>query len=131
VIESPFPSAHEVVDFILTITNTGNVMLRDVVVQDPLTGFEQVIGDLLPNASLQYQTSYTVTLDDDLNGQFENTALVSATAPDGSTVEGSSTIIVDVNQCLIIIPNGFSPNDDNIQDLWRITCLDNFPNARV
>jgi len=128
---SPYPEVYDEVDFIITITNTGNVRLVNVSLLDPLTGLEEVIGDLLPGVSVTYETSYTVLPQDDQRGEFENTALVIGTAPNGNTVTAESKVLVNVNQCTMIIPNGFSPNDDNIQDLWRITCIEKFPDARV
>jgi gliding motility-associated-like protein len=46
-------------------------------------------------------------------------------------VESSSSVIVQVEQCELVIPTGFSPNDDGIQDKWRIKCLERYPDARV
>jgi gliding motility-associated-like protein len=31
----------------------------------------------------------------------------------------------------LVIPTGFSPNDDGIQDKWRIKCLERYPDARI
>src|SRR5690606_16305928 len=36
-----------------------------------------------------------------------------------------------VERCEMVIPTGFSPNGDGIQDTWRVTCLESFPDARV
>jgi gliding motility-associated-like protein len=36
-----------------------------------------------------------------------------------------------VDDCELVIPNGFSPNGDGIADFWRIKCLDKYPDARV
>ena len=35
------------------------------------------------------------------------------------------------DNCTLVIPNGFSPNGDGIQDTWRIYCLDRHPNASI
>ncbi len=124
-------SLNEVVDFRITAVNNGNVILEEVRVEDPLTGFEQEVGSLLPGETVVLLTNYIIQPEDDLNGEFENTAIVRGTAPDGSIVEDSHTITIEVESCGMVIPTGFSPNGDGIQDTWRITCLDKYPDARI
>jgi len=37
---------------------------------------------------------------------------------------------LDINdECTVFIPEGFSPNGDNVNDYFVITCLQDFPNA--
>ncbi len=122
---------NEEVDFRINVTNDGNVILTEVLIEDPLTGFEQNLGQLLPGESVSYLTSYVVQPDDELNGIFENSAVARGTAPDESGVKDSSTVVVEVEQCEMVIPTGFSPNDDGIQDTWRIKCLEKYPDARI
>lgn len=48
----------------------------------------------------------------------------------GNCVEASVTIVVE--QCILFVPEGFSPNSDGINDYFRIDCLqDNYPDARL
>jgi len=121
----------EVVEFRVKVTNNGNVTLRNVVVRDPLTSFEQTIGLLPPGNYSIFNTNYRVTLSDEVAGEFVNVVTASGTAPDGSKVEGTGRVTVPVERCEVIIPTGFSPNGDGIQDYWRITCLEKYPNARI
>jgi gliding motility-associated-like protein/uncharacterized repeat protein (TIGR01451 family) len=121
----------DVVNFNIRVENTGNVTLFNVLVEDPLTGFEQELEQLIPGELLNFSTEYTVQIADNSEGQFDNVAFVSANTQDGSLTEASSTVTVQVEQCELVIPTGFSPNDDGIQDTWRITCLENYPDARV
>jgi gliding motility-associated-like protein len=119
------------VSFNILVTNTGNVTLYNVLVEDPLTGFEQETSQLPPGASLNYTTSYIVQTSDATEGQFNNEAFVTAQTSNGSVVESSSSVIVQVERCELVIPTGFSPNDDGIQDKWRIKCLERYPDARI
>ncbi|MGC9355486.1 MAG: DUF7507 domain-containing protein, partial [Mariniphaga sp.] len=121
----------DVVNFNISVENTGNVTLFNVLVEDPLTGFEQESDQLLPGELLNFNTDYTVQVADETEGQFDNVAFVSATTLSGSQVEASSTVTVQVERCKLIIPTGFSPNGDGIQDTWRIKCLESYPDARV
>ena len=124
-------TVNEVVSFNILIENTGNVELENVLLTDPLTEFEQHAGTMQPGEILNYSTSYTVMPGDETTGSFENVAYVSATTPDGVVVQRSSSVTVPVEQCELVIPNGFSPNNDGIQDEWKIRCIEKFPNARV
>ncbi|MEP2129959.1 MAG: gliding motility-associated C-terminal domain-containing protein, partial [Algoriphagus sp.] len=74
----------EVITYTLTVTNTGNETLEDVVVTDPLTGFETTITELAPGESQNFETSYTVTAADFVAAEpIVNVAFVTAPNPDG------------------------------------------------
>jgi gliding motility-associated-like protein/uncharacterized repeat protein (TIGR01451 family) len=122
---------NEVIDFRIIVTNNGNVVLTEVLVTDPLTDFEHEEEQILPGESYTYTTSYTVQAEDEKNGEFENSAYAAGKAPDGSIVADSSSVIIQVEGCELVIPTGFSPNDDGIQDYWRIQCLEKYPDARI
>ncbi|MBK6285212.1 MAG: gliding motility-associated C-terminal domain-containing protein [Draconibacterium sp.] len=119
------------VSFNILVTNTGNVTLYNVLVEDPLTGFIQETTQLPPGESLNFTTSYIVQISDATAGQFKNEAFVNAKTFNGSLVEASSSVTLQVERCKLIIPTGFSPNDDGIQDKWRIKCLERYPDAKV
>jgi gliding motility-associated-like protein/uncharacterized repeat protein (TIGR01451 family) len=122
---------NEVIDFRIIVTNNGNVVITEVLVTDPLTEFEHGEEQILPGESYTYTTSYIVQAEDEKNGKFENIAFAAGQAPDGSIVEDSSSVIIQVEGCELVIPTGFSPNDDGIQDYWRIQCLEKYPDARI
>ncbi|SHF89982.1 conserved repeat domain-containing protein/gliding motility-associated C-terminal domain-containing protein [Mariniphaga anaerophila] len=122
---------NEEVSFNISVTNTGNVTLYNVLVEDPLTGFEQETPTLEPGGLLNFTTSYVVQAADESEGHFDNEATVVAYTSGGSQVDASFSVTVSVEQCDLVIPTGFSPNDDGIQDTWRIKCLERYPNARI
>ena len=92
-------------DYTITVENTGNVALYNVVVTDPLAVTEgnssgqvgDVIAVLLPGASVDRTFTYTVKADDleSADGDLDNTATASGstnpdpTAPKDVTADGS------------------------------------------
>lgn len=122
---------NEEVNFNIKVTNTGNVTLYDVLVKDSLTGFEQEITQLVLGESLSFTTSYIVQVTDETAGRFDNEATVTATTFNGAVMNASSSVTVPVEQCELVIPTGFSPNDDGIADTWRIKCLEKYPDAYI
>ncbi|WP_291340862.1 hypothetical protein, partial [Corynebacterium sp.] len=79
----------DVVDYTLTVQNTGNITLTNVIVVDAKLGIEETIDELAPGASAQVTGSYTVT-EADLDG-IVNTATADSdqtdTVADTWTVE--------------------------------------------
>ena len=64
--------AGDVINYKIVVTNTGNQTLTGVVVTDPLTGVNRVIGTLSPGAVVETLASYTLTQADiDSNGTLE------------------------------------------------------------
>lgn len=99
--------AGEVVLYTLTVSNTGNVVLSDVRVTDPLTGFGQNIGSLAPGASATLETGYTVTVEDLEAGTLVNVATVKAKTPSDQEIGDEDGVTVGVGANEIIA------NDDN------------------
>ncbi|WP_188504109.1 DUF7507 domain-containing protein, partial [Parapedobacter pyrenivorans] len=74
-------------EYTITVTNTGNVTLSNVNVTDPLTGFDQTIANLAPNAVEAFTTTYTIDQDDLNSGSVLNTATATGEDPDGGPVD--------------------------------------------
>ena len=70
--------------YAFVVTNTGNVTLTDVVVDDSLLGPVTCVASLAPGDFTLCTASYTVTQPDVDAGQVVNTATVTATPPPGS-----------------------------------------------
>ncbi|SFU01477.1 conserved repeat domain-containing protein/gliding motility-associated C-terminal domain-containing protein, partial [Algoriphagus locisalis] len=85
-------AAGDVITYTLTVTNTGNVTLTNVMVTDPLTGLDQNAGTLAPGASTALNTEYVVTQADVDAGFVLNTALASGESPDGEDPEDETEI---------------------------------------
>jgi len=78
----------ETISYVFTVSNVGNVSLTDVVVTDPSV---TVVGGPIDLAVGQsdattFTGTYTITQVDIDNGQFENQAEASGTAPNGDVV---------------------------------------------
>ena len=89
-----YSSAGDVIDYTIVVTNTGNVTLSDVTIEDPLTGLNTNIGDLSPGESATVTTSYTVTQADVDAGSVTNAATVTGQTPDGGEVDGGGSVTV-------------------------------------
>ncbi|MHA7131939.1 DUF7507 domain-containing protein, partial [Algoriphagus namhaensis] len=74
--------AGEVITYTIKVTNTGTAPLTNVMVTDPLTGFEAEIPLLLADEVEEFTTTYTVTIEDIASQEpIVNVAKVSATNP--------------------------------------------------
>jgi gliding motility-associated-like protein len=65
-----------------------------------------------------------LTFDEDTNGDGDY-------SNDDSNGNGIPDYLDPDDVCKLILPNGFSPNDDGINDLFKIACLHNYPNAKM
>jgi uncharacterized repeat protein (TIGR01451 family) len=89
---STYDAVGDVITYTITVTNTGNVTLTNIVVSDPLTGMNETIASLSPNANAVFTTQYTITQSDLDAGSVLNVA----TATDGTiTVPGEETVSTD------------------------------------
>ena len=85
--------AGDTINYVFTITNTGNVTLTNVAVTDPLvTVSGTAIASLAPGATdnTTFTASYTITQADIDNGSFENEATVTGTDPNANDVSSLS-----------------------------------------
>ena len=84
--------------YTITVTNTGNTTVTDVKVTDALIGVEEevVAESLAPGENATIEGTYTVVEGDAVAGNVENTALVEATAPDG-TYQDTDTVEVEIS----------------------------------
>lgn len=98
--------AGDVVDYTFTVTNTGNVTLTGVTLDDPLPGLSDIVfgawpgadGRLEPGQSVTATASYRLTQADVNAGQVENRVTAAGTPPAGDPVENSDGDVLDVPQ---------------------------------
>ena len=72
----------ETISYKITVLNDGNLTITDITVEDELTEETWTIASLAPNASEEFETSYTVTEADILAGKVVNEATGEGTSPD-------------------------------------------------
>ncbi|WP_307224552.1 DUF7507 domain-containing protein [Microbacterium arborescens] len=86
--------------YAFTVTNTGDVTLRDVAIEDELRGLSEVVFGawpgaqhvLAPGESVTATAVYAVTASDRALGAVTNTATVTATPPAGDPVSDDDTV---------------------------------------
>jgi uncharacterized repeat protein (TIGR01451 family)/gliding motility-associated-like protein len=77
VLEMSYEKEGDELNYTITVTNTGNVTLSDITVEDPLTGFSETISSLAVDGSVTFSTSYSIVAADLLVGQVKNVAKAS------------------------------------------------------
>src|SRR5690606_21501153 len=97
--------------YAITITNTGNVTLSNVVVNDALTRLSESIPTLALGATETFRTTYTVTQADLDYGSVLNVATATGEDPDGDPVApvDPATVTVDADQTPIVADDDTPP----------------------
>ncbi|MBE0639427.1 MAG: DUF11 domain-containing protein, partial [Bacteroidales bacterium] len=108
------------VTYTITVKNTGNVTLNNVIVADPLTGLNTTTLTLSPNEELTYVETYFITLQNLINGTVTNTATAAGEDPQGNPVENEASEIITA------VFNDILAEDDNY---GPFTGYDGNPNA--
>lgn len=95
----PYTTVGDVLDFAFLIRNTGNVILAEVVVDDPDTGTPTCTpaqpAELFPDAQMNCTASYTARPEDMARRSYTNIAVASGVARDGllADAEDSATVL--------------------------------------
>ncbi|MDP5202289.1 DUF1573 domain-containing protein, partial [Flavobacterium sp. DG2-3] len=81
------------ITYTFSVTNTGNVSLTDIIIEDPMignTGLTLNSSSLAPGVSESVTATYTITQGDLDAGSVTNSATATGTAPNASTVSDTS-----------------------------------------
>ena len=97
---SSYNMVGQIINYTLTVENTGVTQLFDVEVSDPLTGFTASIPTLQPGEVQVFMTSYTVVLSDLINGEITNIATVESEDFLGNPVADSDTLTIIGELCV-------------------------------
>jgi gliding motility-associated-like protein/uncharacterized repeat protein (TIGR01451 family) len=101
-VEDTYSVVGDILNYTITVTNTGNLSLTNVTVTDPLTGLEETILELVPGQSVVFETTYEVKVEDLIAGSVINAVFVTAQDPQGNDVtdEDSVTVGATANQII-------------------------------
>ena len=146
--ESSFTSAGDVIHYTITVTNTGNVTMTNVIPSDPNVNMvcSGAPFTLAPSSGRTCSATHIITAGDVIAGRFINTATVAGIRPDGGRTNATSnSVTVSLNNiapriicpasvavptrissCDAIISSGlaatYSDDNDNIISLsWVMT----------
>jgi uncharacterized repeat protein (TIGR01451 family)/gliding motility-associated-like protein len=99
----------DILTYSISVTNTGNVTLTNIIVSDPLASVTgSPVATLVPGATANLSASHIVTQADLNTGQFINTASVSARYSDYQNIQhtvsahGSETVTATLNPVLTL-----------------------------
>ena len=88
-----YSAAGNMITYTITVQNTSNVTLTNILVTDPLTGLNQIITSLAPGQRRTLTSNYRITQDDLNRGYVDNTALAEFTFKGTPYSESASTRI--------------------------------------
>ncbi|NNF18375.1 MAG: DUF11 domain-containing protein, partial [Flavobacteriaceae bacterium] len=132
------------VTFTITLSNTGDREATNIVVQDELpSGYalESVIASIgyfegsswsVPMLGPGLSATLTMIVKVTDGGDYENIAQI--TYSDQLIDEGgqdTDTAIINFKEDCLVVYNEFSPNDDGLNDVLYIECIEEYPNSRL
>lgn len=104
-VQTSFDQVGQTIDFTFTVTNTGDVLMRDVKIEDQLEGVTAPIPDwpgaegvLAPGASVTATATYRITQADIDAEQVVNTASVRGTPTSGDRVTAEDNATVPIHR---------------------------------
>ncbi|MBL0735617.1 gliding motility-associated C-terminal domain-containing protein [Flavobacterium sp. GN10] len=142
--KSGFANAGETITYKFTVTNTGNVPLVGITINDPLPGV--VVSGQAINLGVNesnetnFTAVYKITQEDINRGSVSNQATVKGSSVRGVVVEdqsddasnsGDSPTVLDLNGCSIKVMNAFSPNGDDKNARFYIRGIECYPDNTV
>ena len=124
-----YDTVGEIITYTITVTNSGNLTLTNIVVTDDLTGDSWNVASLAPNASQTFTATYTITSQDMLLNQVRNVVRVIGNSPDDTDVEEEGEETVTNNGDISVkVYNAISPNNDGKNDFLYIKGIEYYPN---
>jgi gliding motility-associated-like protein/uncharacterized repeat protein (TIGR01451 family) len=142
--KSGFANAGETITYKFTVTNTGNVPLVGITINDPLPGVvvsgQSINLGVNESNETNFTAVYKITQEDINRGSVSNQATVKGSSIRGVVVEdqsddasnsGDSPTVLDLNGCSIKVMNAFSPNGDSKNARFYIRGIECYPDNTV
>lgn len=148
-VNNSIPFIGDIITFTITLENKGSDVFKDIVVSESLPRglvfvnskvsngvYDNISGlwniPVLAENQTVILTLKTKVLDDkvDESKNYLNTVNIESSNPlDINLMNNHSEILVKP-ECIIVY-NGFSPNGDNLNNFFRIDCIENYPNNKI
>ena len=116
---SVVPIAIDPIDGTITAVLAGIVDTPDPIVSK---GTRAYIYAFRNRAGCVYNWTYTYTIDD-------SGGLTVPTKNASTSVD--TTSVVENSACSMVIPDGFSPNGDGINEYFKVSCIEHYPDAKL
>jgi len=140
-VNNPTPMIDDTVVFTIEVENSGSSIFTGVVVSEQLPSGYQYISSTtsvgtyspstwlwtIPLLSPGQVATLTVTVKVLSTGNYMNMAYIDSSTPIDSDITNNSSTMSAEPLCLTVY-NEFSPNNDGNNDLFRIDCIENYPN---
>ena len=144
VVDNPAPNFGDHVTFTITVNNVGEGGFKDVLVSELLPSGYQLIS-AGTSAGTYDQSTQLWTIPTLAAGQSVTLTIVAEVLPSGNylnvvTIENSTPLDVDqsnnsasasVEPVCLTVYNEFTPNNDGANDLFRIDCIESYPNNEL
>ncbi|MBK0370247.1 T9SS type B sorting domain-containing protein, partial [Flavobacterium agrisoli] len=141
---SGYANAGETITYSFTVVNTGNTVLENISISDPLPGIQIKGGPITLGVNQTDESTFTATYavtQSDINaGKVVNQATVNATTASGIEVEDLSDAssltadnptIVSLEGCVIKVFNAMTLNGDGENERFYIQGIECYPENKV
>jgi len=133
-----YSSVGDILNYTISVRNTGNITLYQITVSDELTGLSTIIQSLAPGGTQEFTENYTIVQSDRENGSVTNIAKADGFTPNETPIHADDRAVVEASIVLgcqnVIVHNAFSPNGDGINETFVIESLEDvlcYPNNSV
>lgn len=134
----------ETITYNFAVTNTGNVSLNNITINDPLPGIVMTGGPIALNPgevdTTSFAGTYVLTQADIIAESVTNQATVFGTSPlgiivsdlsDDSSNLGDNGTVLPISGCAINVFNALTPDGDGLNDYFMIGGIECYPDNSV